>query len=67
MQTTENQVEVSAELEHRLELLRQAYGLPSTTAVIERLLSAQIDRSVYDMTGIRPGPRLVIDNTQGRT
>ena len=67
MQTTETQVEVSAEMEHHLELLRQAYRLPSTTAVLELLISTQIDRSVYEMTGIKPGPKLAIDNTQGRS
>ena len=63
MQTVENQVEVSAEIEHRLERLRQAYGLPDTTAALELLISKQLDRSVYQMTGIKPGPRLAIDNT----
>jgi len=67
MQTTDTQVEVSAEMEHHLELLRQAYGLPSTTAVLELLIRTQIDRSVYEMTGIKPGPKLAVDNTQGRT
>lgn len=67
MQTTETQVEASAEMEHHLELLRQAYRLPNTTAVFELLISTQIDRSVYEMTGIKPGPKLVIDNTQGRS
>ncbi len=62
MQTQEHLVEVSAELERKLEQLRQAWRMPSTTAVIERLISAQLDRSVYGMTGIRPGPRLVVDN-----
>ena len=57
MQTTETQVEVSAEMEHHLELLRQAYRLPTTTAVLELLISTQIDRSVYEMTGIKPGPK----------
>ncbi|WP_156382522.1 hypothetical protein [Acidovorax sp. Leaf160] len=64
MQTTETQVEVSAEMERRLELLRKHYGLPNTTAVIELLISRQIERSVYEMTGQRPGPRLAIDNTK---
>ncbi|RYF02258.1 MAG: hypothetical protein EOO32_00750 [Comamonadaceae bacterium] len=62
--TTTEQVEVSAQLEHRLELLRTHHGLPTTTAVLEMLLSRQMDRSVYEMTGKRPGPRLAIDNTQ---
>ncbi|GKS93213.1 hypothetical protein [Acidovorax sp. SUPP2825] len=64
MQTKQNLVEVSADLEHRLELLRQHYGLPTTTAVIELLISRQIERSVYEMTGKRPGPKLAIDNTK---
>ena len=64
MQTTETQVEVSAEIEHHLELLRQAYRLPTTTAVLELLISTQIDRSVYEMTGIKPGPKLAVDNTK---
>lgn len=63
MPTQESQVEITVELQHQLELLRQAYRLPSTTAVLELLISTQIDRSVYEMTGIKPGPRLVIDNT----
>lgn len=62
MQTQEHLVEVSAELERKLEQLRLAWRMPSTTAVIERLISAQLDRAVYGMTGIRPGPRLVVDN-----
>lgn len=64
MRTKERTVEVSAELQERLEALRQAYGMPSTTAVLERLISAAIDNTVYRMTGIRPGPKLAIDNTQ---
>ncbi|UYL85435.1 hypothetical protein gp33 [Acidovorax phage Alfacinha1] len=64
MQTTQTLVEVSADLEHRLEQLRQHYGLPTTTAVIELLISRQIERSVYEMTGKRPGPKLAIDNTK---
>ena len=67
MQTTETQVQASAELERRLELLRQHYQLPTTTAVIELLISRQIERSVYEMTGKRPGPRLAIDNTNTNT
>lgn len=63
MPTQESQVEITAELQHQLELLQQAYRLPSTTAVLELLISTQIDRSVYEMTGVKPGPRLVIDNT----
>lgn len=63
MQTVEHQVEISAEMERVLELLRQSMRLPSTTAVLERLISAQLDSSVYEMTGIKPGPRLAIDNT----
>lgn len=66
MQTVAHEVEISTELEHALEVLRQVLCLPNTTAVLERLISAQIDRSVYEMTGIRPGPRLAIDNTQGK-
>lgn len=66
MQTTDTEVEVSADMEARLELLRQAYRLPSTTAVLELLISTQIDRSVYEMTGIKPGPKLAIDNTKGK-
>ena len=54
-------------MEHQLELLRRAYRLPTTTAVLELLISTQIDRSVYEMTGIKPGPKLAIDNTPGRT
>ena len=46
MQTTETQVEVSAAMEHQLERLRRAYRLPTTTAVLELLISTQIDRSV---------------------
>jgi hypothetical protein len=65
MQTTETQVEVSAELQHQLELLRRAYRLPSAAAVLELLISTQIDRSVYEMTGIKPGPKLAADNTRG--
>lgn len=64
MQTKETTVEVSAELQHKLERLRQAYRLPSTTAVLELLISSQIDQSVFAMTGIRPGPKLAIDNTR---
>lgn len=64
MQTTETQVQASAELERHLELLRQHYQLHTTTAVIELLISRQIERSVYEMTGKRPGPRLAIDNTK---
>ena len=64
MQTQENTVEVSAELQHKLEMLQVAYSLPSTTAVLERLIGTQINRSVYEMTGIKPGPKLAIDNTQ---
>ena len=47
-------------------VLQQAYRLPSTTAVLELLISTQIDRSVSQMTGIKPGPKLAIDNTQGK-
>lgn len=65
MQTVEHRVEVSAEMQQQLEQLRHAYRLPNTTAVLELLISTQIDRTVYDMTGIKPGPRLAIDNTQG--
>ena len=67
MQTVEHQVEVSAEMEHQLEQIRQAYALPSTSAALELLISTQLDRSVFEMTGIKPGPKLAIDNTQGRT
>ena len=67
MQTQETTVEVSAELQHMLELLRRAYRLPSTTAVLELLISSQIDQSVFAMTGIRPGPKLAIDNTRPDT
>lgn len=67
MQTVAHEVDVSADTEHALEALRREMCLPTTTAVLERLISAQIDRSVYEMTGIRPGPRLAIDNTQGKT
>lgn len=63
MPTLESQVEISADLQHKLELLQQAYRLPNTTAVLELLISTQIDRSVFQMTGIKPGPRLAIDNT----
>lgn len=64
MPTQESQVEISAELQHKLELLQQAYRLPTPAAVLELLISTQIDRSVYEMTGIKPGPKLAIDNTQ---
>lgn len=64
MPTQQSQVEITADLQHKLELLQQAYRLPSTTAVLELLISTQIDRSVYEMTGIKPGPKLAIDNTQ---
>ncbi|MDP3229354.1 MAG: hypothetical protein Q8N13_15435 [Acidovorax sp.] len=57
-------MQASAELERHLELLRQHYQLHTTTAVIELLISRQIERSVYEMTGKRPGPRLAIDNTK---
>lgn len=63
MQVFDTEVEVSAELQHKLELLQRRMGLPSAAAVLEQLISTQIDRSVYQMTGIRPGPRLAIDNT----
>ena len=59
-------MDITADLQHKLELLQQAYRLPSTTAVLELLISTQIDRSVYQMTGIKPGPKLAIDNTQGK-
>lgn len=67
MPTQQSQVDITADLQHKLELLQQAYRLPSTTAVLELLISTQIDRSVYQMTGIKPGPKLAIDNTQGRS
>lgn len=63
MQTQETTVEVSADLQHKLERLQRAYRLPSATAVLELLISSQIDQSVFAMTGIRPGPKLAIDNT----
>lgn len=63
MPTLDHQVDISADLQHKLELLQQAYRLPSTTAVLELLISMQLDRSVFQMTGIRPGPKLAIDNT----
>lgn len=65
MPTQQSQVDITADLQHKLELLQQAYRLPSTTAVLELLISTQIDRSVYQMTGIKPGPKLAIDNTRG--
>lgn len=58
----DQEVGVSAELQRKLELLRRAWGLPTTTAVLERLIASQLDCSVYEMTGFRPGPRLVVDN-----
>lgn len=67
MPTQQSQVDITADLQHKLELLQQAYRLPSTTAVLELLISTQIDRSVYEMTGIKPGPKLAVDNTQGRS
>ena len=67
MPTQQSQVDITADLQHKLELLQQAYRLPSTTAVLELLISTQIDRSVYQMTGIKPGPKLAVDNTQGRS
>lgn len=67
MHTKDTQVDVSAPLESRLELLRQHYQLPSTTAVIELLISRQLERVVHGMTGKRPGPRLAIDNTKEST
>lgn len=64
MQATEStEVEVSADMQHRLELLRNAYRLPSCTAVLELLIGMQIDRSVLEMTGLKPGPKLAISNT----
>ena len=63
MQSTECPLEITADLQHKLERLQQAYRLPSVGAVLELLISAQIDRSVYGMTGIKPGPKLAIDNT----
>lgn len=65
--TTTVQVDVSAQLEHRLELLRRHHGLATTTAALEMLLSRQVDRSVYAMTGKRPGPKLAVDNTSHST
>lgn len=63
MHSNECQLEIPADLQHKLGLLQQAYRLPSVAAVLELLISTQIDRSVYEMTGIKPGPRLAIDNT----
>lgn len=64
MQTTEHEVEVSAELQRMLELLRAAYGLPSEAITLELLIGRQLDNLVFDMTGMKPGPRLAIDNTK---
>lgn len=60
----ETTLEISAELQQALELLRRAYRLPSATAVLELLVSMQIERSVYQMTGLKSGPRLAVDNTE---
>ncbi|MBF5006968.1 hypothetical protein [Diaphorobacter caeni] len=64
MQTTEHEVEISAELQHRLELLRNALGMPDVATVMERLIGRQLDNLVFDMTGMKPGPRLAVDNTK---
>ncbi len=64
MQASESTtVEISANLQDKLERLRMAFRLPTCTAMLELLISMQIDSSVYQMTGIKPGPKLAIDNT----
>lgn len=67
MQTVPHHLEVSPELEADLEKLRHAYRLPSTTAVLELLISTQINTTVHRMTGMRQGPRLAVDNTNTTT
>lgn len=67
MQTVPHHLDVSPEMEAALEKLRHAYRLPSTTAVLELLISTQINTTVYHMTGMRQGPRLAVDNTTHNT
>ena len=49
MQTTETQVEVSAEMEHHLELLRQIASMLDRSEVRERLRQAQSSEALYQV------------------
>jgi len=67
--TAEDEITVTAgaSFARRLEQLRQAWGLDSDAAVIERLIERRIERTACQLAGTRQGPRLVVDNTRPAT
>ncbi len=56
-------IEVDEDTQQALALLADHWGMATTTAALELLISVELDRSVFNMTGMRPGPKLAIDNT----
>ena len=63
MQLSIEQIGYSDAQLDKLELYRQLYGLPNIEAAIEQANRRQIEHHLYAMTGIKAGPKLVINNT----